>query len=55
MPNDLRKALGSAPAARALWEDITPLAQSEWTCPHTCFVIASSNIIGYVLRIYTQK
>lgn len=32
MPEDLRKALMSAPAARAVWEDITPLARNEWIC-----------------------
>jgi len=32
MPGDLRKALISAPAARAVWEDITTLARNEWIC-----------------------
>jgi uncharacterized protein YdeI (YjbR/CyaY-like superfamily) len=32
MPTDLRKILASAPAARAAWEDITPLARNEWIC-----------------------
>ena len=36
MPEDLRKALASGlPAdrqARAVWEDITPLARNEWIC-----------------------
>ena len=32
VPADLRKALVSAPAARAVWEDITPLARNEWIC-----------------------
>ncbi len=32
MPADLRKALMSDPAARAAWEDITPLARNEWIC-----------------------
>ena len=32
MPADLRKALVSAPAALAAWEDITPLARNEWIC-----------------------
>ena len=30
VPADLRKALISDPAARAKWEDITPLARNEW-------------------------
>jgi len=32
LPTDLRKALISSPAVRALWEDITPLARNEWIC-----------------------
>jgi uncharacterized protein YdeI (YjbR/CyaY-like superfamily) len=32
MPSDLKKAIISAPAVRALWEDITPLARNEWIC-----------------------
>ena len=32
MPGDLRKAITSAPKARAVWEDITPLARNEWIC-----------------------
>jgi uncharacterized protein YdeI (YjbR/CyaY-like superfamily) len=32
LPVDLRKALASDPAARAAWDDITPLARNEWIC-----------------------
>jgi len=32
MPSDWQKALNATPAARALWEDITPLARNEWIC-----------------------
>jgi len=32
VPADLRQALISDPAARAKWEDITPLARNEWIC-----------------------
>ena len=32
IPADLRKALVSDLAARAKWEDITPLARNEWIC-----------------------
>ena len=32
IPADLRKALAFDPAARAAWEDITPLARNEWIC-----------------------
>lgn len=32
VPTDLRQALAAAPAAKATWEDITPLARNEWIC-----------------------
>jgi uncharacterized protein YdeI (YjbR/CyaY-like superfamily) len=32
LPADVRKALLADPAARAKWEDITPLARNEWIC-----------------------
>jgi uncharacterized protein YdeI (YjbR/CyaY-like superfamily) len=32
LPADLRKILASTPAARATWQDITPLARNEWIC-----------------------
>lgn len=32
MPADLQKALIETPKARAVWEDITPLARNEWIC-----------------------
>lgn len=32
LPRDLRKALTSAKAVLAVWEDITPLARNEWIC-----------------------
>ncbi len=32
IPTDLQKALASAKAAQAAWEDITPLAKNEWIC-----------------------
>ena len=32
MPADLRKAITSTKVARAVWEDITPLARNEWIC-----------------------
>jgi uncharacterized protein YdeI (YjbR/CyaY-like superfamily) len=32
LPADLRKALMQTPKAKALWEDITPLARNEWIC-----------------------
>jgi len=30
VPADLRKALATAPKARALWSDITPVARRDW-------------------------
>jgi len=32
VPSDLQQALLASPAARAAWEDITPLARNEWIC-----------------------
>lgn len=32
LPGDLRRALGSSAAARATWQDITPLARNEFIC-----------------------
>ena len=32
VPADLRKALIAAQKARAVWNDLTPLARNEWIC-----------------------
>ena len=32
LPKDLQKAITSTPTALATWNDITPLAKSEWIC-----------------------
>ena len=32
LPDDLKAALESDPAALATWQDITPLARNEWIC-----------------------
>ena len=32
LPADFKKALASTPKALAVWQDITPLARSEWIC-----------------------
>ncbi len=32
LPADMRKFIAAHPAARAMWEDITPLARNEWIC-----------------------
>jgi len=32
LPQDVRNALAKDTAALAVWQDITPLARSEWIC-----------------------
>jgi len=32
MPADWRKALIATPAAKVVWDDITPFARNEWIC-----------------------
>lgn len=32
LPTDLKKALATDRAAKATWDDITPLARNEWIC-----------------------
>ncbi|MBX4186808.1 MAG: YdeI/OmpD-associated family protein [Candidatus Doudnabacteria bacterium] len=32
LPTDFRKALAATPAARVVWEQVTPLARNEWIC-----------------------
>jgi len=32
LPDDLKKALMSAPAALKAWQSLTPLARNEWIC-----------------------
>ncbi len=32
LPEDLRQTLASDAQARALWENLTPLARNEWIC-----------------------
>ena len=32
LPEDLRDALAADAEARAIWEDLTPLARNEWIC-----------------------
>ena len=32
VPADLRMALAAKPKALAVWNDVTPLARSEWVC-----------------------
>jgi hypothetical protein len=32
LPADLKKALAAAPATKAIWQSLTPLARNEWIC-----------------------
>lgn len=32
LPKDVKKAIAENRAAQTTWEDITPLARSEWIC-----------------------
>ncbi len=32
LPSDFKQAVAETPAAKAIWDDITPLAKSEWIC-----------------------
>ena len=32
LPQDLKKNIDLNPKAKAVWDDITPLAQNEWIC-----------------------
>ncbi len=32
LPADFKKALAQSPKALAVWNDVTPLARSEWIC-----------------------
>ncbi len=32
LPADLKNILTSSPKAKAVWDDITPLAKNEWIC-----------------------
>jgi uncharacterized protein YdeI (YjbR/CyaY-like superfamily) len=32
LPADLRKAIAASAKAKAVWDDITPLAKNEWIC-----------------------
>lgn len=45
LPADLRQALIATPAARAVWEDVTPLARNEWICWVTSGKKAETRII----------
>ena len=53
LPADLRKALASDAAARAAWEDITPLARNEWIC-WTTFVKQDATRKDHVRRVVSE-
>src|SRR5688572_30036013 len=53
VPSDLRSALTSDPKARALWEDLTPLARNEWICWVT-FVKRAETREDHVKRVQRE-
>jgi Bacteriocin-protection, YdeI or OmpD-Associated len=53
LPADLRKALLADAAARAKWEDITPLARNEWIC-WTTFVKQDATRADHVRRVVSE-
>lgn len=53
VPDDLRKALSSNPAALAKWNNLTPLARNEWICWVT-FVKKPGTRREHVERVCTE-
>jgi hypothetical protein len=53
IPDDLRKALLSAPAARVAWQSLTPLARNEWIC-WTVTVKQQKTRDEHVKRVITE-
>lgn len=53
LPSDLRKALLADPAARAKWEDVTPLARNEWIC-WTIYVKQAETRKDHVRRVCSE-
>lgn len=53
LPPDLRRALTSDSKARALWEDLTPLARNEWIC-WTIFVKKIETRQDHVRRVISE-
>ncbi len=47
LPNDFRKALAGSAKAKTTWDDITPLARSEWVC----WVISGKKVETRGIRI----
>ena len=50
VPDDLRKALTSSPAALVAWNNLTPLARNEWIC-WTTFVKKPETRRNHVQRV----
>jgi len=53
VPADLHQALVADPDARAMWEDITPLARNEWIC-WVVSVKKAETRMQHVERVCTQ-
>ncbi len=53
LPPDLRKALAADAKARAMWEDITPLARNEWIC-WTTYVKKAETRAEHVSRVVSE-
>ncbi len=53
LPEDLKKALTSAPKAQAAWESLTPLARNEWICWNT-FVKQPQTRKNHIERTITE-
>ncbi len=55
LPEDFKKALLASVPVRTLWEDITPLARSEWICWVTSGAKAETRGIRIVKAISKMK
>lgn len=53
LPDDLRGALVSDPAALAIWNGLTPLARNEWIC-WTTFVKKPETRANHVERVVSE-
>lgn len=53
LPEDLKQALISTPAAREAWQSLTPLARNEWICWNT-FVKQPETRKDHIARTITE-
>ena len=53
LPADLKKALAADPKALLAWEDITPLARTEWIC-WTISVKTAETRADHVRRVVSE-